>query len=77
MCRSVDVLTSDSDAAYHSVRTGVSPPPWSARPPPLVLAALFSHLARPSLCPGPILQGVLMYTRTTSLLALYIRNTRR
>jgi hypothetical protein len=37
MCRSVDVLT--SDAAYHSVRTGVSPPPWSARPSPSVLAA--------------------------------------
>jgi len=47
MCRSVDVLT--SDAAYHSVRTGVSPPPWSARPSPSVLAAPFSHLARPSL----------------------------
>jgi hypothetical protein len=64
MCRSVDVLT--SDAAYHSVRTGVSPPPWSARPSPSVLAALFSHLARPSLCPVLCRRVFLMYRLAVS-----------
>jgi hypothetical protein len=37
-------------------RSGVSPPPWSTRPPPTILAALFSHILMqrgPSLCPAP------------------------